>query len=292
MWITKKQSTMSINNRNIYLSGVIGDPINHSRSPEIHNFWIKKNGLASYYIPLRVLKEDLEKKINYLKDLGFSGLNVTVPHKVDALRLADRVTEEARKVGATNTLYFESGEIIADNTDTFGFKNAILKNFPYYNFRKETVLIYGAGGAARAILSVFCDERAKEIRLINRTKERAIQLGAEFGNVAKIFKWENYHEAAAGVTTVVNTTSLGNSGIELFPHCLKGVSNKAKGIDLVYNPTETSFMKKAQKQNITCINGLDMLVYQAMPGFKRWFKEKPVYSEDLKELLLKSLVSN
>ncbi len=281
---------MSVDKYEMSLSGVIGDPIAHSKSPLIQNFWIKKNKLEGYYIPIRVTKGEIKKKIKCLKELGFKGLNVTVPHKIDAFYLADKVTIEAKNVGAANTLYFEDDLIIGDNTDTFGFKNSILRNFPFYNFKKEKVLIYGAGGAARAVLSVFVNEKTAEIRLINRSKERALALKEEFSDSISLFEWKNNIAALDGVTTVVNTTSLGNLGNEPFPHTLKGVKRNAVGIDLVYNPLETSFMKKAKKEHINCINGLDMLVYQAMPGFKRWFKKKPVYSKELRELLEHSLL--
>ena len=276
---------MVVDKNEISLSGVIGDPIAHSKSPLIQNFWIKKSKLEGYYIPIRIPKGEIKKKIRFVKELGFRGLNVTVPHKVDAFYLADKLTIEAKKVGAVNTLYFEDGLIIGDNTDTFGFKTCILRNFPFYNFKKEKVLVYGAGGAARAILSVFVNEKTSEIRLINRSKERAIELKEVFSNSIKVFDWKKNNEALDGVTTVVNTTSLGNLGNEPFSHTLKGVKKNAVGVDLVYNPLETSFMKIAKKENINCINGLDMLVYQAMPGFKRWFKKKPVYSKELRELL-------
>jgi len=282
---------MVVEKKDVRISGVIGDPINHSRSPLIHNYWIKKNNLSCYYIPIRVIKGEVEKKVRYLKELGFSGLNVTVPHKVEALKIADKHTEEAKKIGAANTLYFEDDQIIADNTDSFGFKNSILRNFPFYNFKKQIVLIYGAGGASRAILSVFKTEKTAEIRLINRSKENSEKLKEAFSNTIKTYDWDNNDEAKKGVTTIVNTTSLGNLGNDPFSLSLKGVTSKAIAIDLVYNPLETSFMKRAKKENIKCINGLDMLVYQAAPGFNRWFNKKPVYSRKLKELLEKSLLS-
>ena len=271
------------------LSGVIGDPIYHSRSPLIHNYWINKNNLESFYIPIRVLKGELEKKIRCLKELGFSGLNVTVPHKEAAFHLADQVTEEAKRIGAANTLYFENDLIIADNSDSIGFKKSLLRNFPLYNFRKQKVLIYGAGGASRAVLSVFVDENVDEIRLINRSKERSKTLKEKFSDSIALYDWKNHAEAVKGATTVVNTTSLGNLGNDPFPHKLKGVDSKAVAIDLVYNPLVTSFMKQAKKENIKCINGLDMLIYQATPGFKKWFHKTPVYTKELRELLENSL---
>ena len=271
------------------LAGVIGDPISHSMSPLIQNYWIRKNGIDGYYIPIKVQRGELEKKIRHLLELGFLGLNVTIPHKIEAYKLADKVTVEAKKVGAVNTLVFQGGQIIGDNTDTYGFKNSIYRNFPFYNFGKQKVLIYGAGGASRAILSVYLTEKANEIRLINRNKKRSSDLCREFSDQIKIYDWCDHEVAITGATTLVNCTSIGTLNGEPFPHNFKGAHPKAVGIDLVYNPMETSFMRNAALEDIKCINGLDMLVYQAMPGFIEWFKEKPVYTKDLRLLLMKSL---
>ena len=280
---------MTVDKAKDRLAGVIGDPISHSLSPLIQNYWIKKNELHGYYIPIKVQRNELEKKIRYLVELGFLGLNVTIPHKIEAFKLADKLTVEAKRVGAVNTLVFQGGQIIGDNTDTYGFKSSIYRNFPFYNFKKQKVLIYGAGGASRGILSVYLTEKANEIRLINRNKKRSNDLSKEFSDKIKIYNWCDHETAIKGATTLVNCTSIGTLSNETFPHNFKGAHPKAVGIDLVYNPVETSFMRNAHKEDIKCINGLDMLVYQAKPGFIEWFEKKPVYTKDLRLLLMKSL---
>ena len=280
---------MTVDKTKIGLAGVIGDPISHSISPLIHNYWIKKSKLNSYYIPIKVSQGEVETKIRYMKELGFLGLNVTIPHKIEAFKLADKVTIEAKKVGAVNTLIFQDNKIIGDNTDTYGFKNSIYRNFPFYNFKKQKVLIYGAGGASRAILSVYLSEKADEIRLINRNIKRSIDLSKEFSDQIKIYDWSDNETAIKGATTLINCTSLGTLNNEPFSHRLNGAHPNAVGVDLVYNPMETSFMKNAAKENIKCINGLDMLVYQARPGFIEWFRKKPAYTKDLRLHLTKSL---
>ena len=280
---------MAVEKMKVGLAGVIGDPISHSISPMIQNYWIKKAKINCYYVPIRVLSGEVRKKVNVLRELGFIGLNVTIPHKIEAYHLSDKITKEAKKVGAVNTLFFEDGVIIGDNTDTYGFKNSVYRNFPFYNFKKQKVLIYGAGGASRAILSVYLTEHASEIRLINRNIDRALQLKKEFSSQIKVYDWKDHKTAIAGATTLVNCTSLGTVNNDPFPHALKGAHPKAVGIDLVYNPIKTSFMMNAIKENIKCINGLDMLVYQAKPGFTRWFNKTSVYSKNLEDQLLKSL---
>jgi len=285
----KGHNEMTVDKTSVKLAGVIGDPILHSMSPIIQNYWIKKSNLNGYYIPIKVLDDEVEKKIRYLRELGFLGLNVTIPHKVKAFNLADKLTEEAKKVGAVNTLFFQSNQIIGDNTDTYGFKNSVYQNFPFYNFKNQKVLIYGAGGASRAILSVYLSEKADEIRLINRDRKKANDLGNEFSDRIKIYDWSDHGAAIMGATTLINCTSLGTLNKESFPHNLKGAHPKAVGIDLVYNPMETTFMRKAAKEDIKCINGLDMLVHQAIPGFIEWFKKEPAYTKHLRQLLIKSV---
>ena len=273
----------------IRIAGVIGDPINHTRSPLIHNYWIKKSNINCFYIPLNIKSSDLEKKVIFIRELGFCGLNVTIPHKEKIINLADEIMESAKVVGAANTIYFENGKIIADNTDTYGFYQSILKNFPKYNFKKEKVLIFGSGGAARAVTSVFLKEKALEISIINRSREKAERLRNDLSYKIKTYDWNDYSKALRGVSTIVNTTSLGNLGSEKFSIDLKGVRKNGIAIDLVYNPLKTSFMKKAEKENLKVINGLDMLIYQAKKGFQQWYNKTPTYTPELRKLIENSL---
>ena len=275
----------------IRIAGVIGDPIHHTRSPLIHEYWIKKNNINGYYIPLNVKSCDLRKKINYLKELDFCGVNVTIPHKENIMNLADEIMDSAKIIGAANTIYFKNGKLIADNSDTFGFYQSILKNFPKYNFKKEKVLIFGSGGAARAVISVLLKEQVPEISIINRSREKAERVRDELSSRIKIFDWYDYSNALIDVSTVINSTSLGNLGSEKFSVDLKGVRENGIAIDLVYNPLKTSFMKKAEKENLKAINGLDMLIYQAKKGFQQWFKNTPAYTSELRKLIENSLKS-
>ena len=275
----------------IRIAGVIGDPINHTRSPLIHDYWIKKNKINCFYIPLNVKSRDLEKKLHYIKELEFCGLNVTIPHKENIMKFADEIMEPAQIIGAANTIYFKNGKIIADNSDTYGFYQSILKNFPKYNFKKEKVLIFGSGGAARAVISVFLKEKTSEISIINRNREKAERVKDDLSPRIKTYDWSDYTNALIDVSTVVNTTSLGNLGSDKFTIDLKGVRKNGIAIDLVYNPLKTSFMKKAEKENLKAINGLDMLIYQAKKGFQKWFKNTPAYTPELRKLIENSLKS-
>ena len=273
------------------IAGVIGDPINHTRSPLIHQYWINKNQINCFYIPLRVKSFELEKKLFHIKELNFSGLNVTIPHKENILNFVDEIKDSAKVIGAANTIYFKNGKIIADNTDTYGFLQSLIKNFPNYNFKREKVLIIGAGGASRAVASVFLKQKTKEIRIINRNIDKAMKIKNDLSSKIKVYSWSEFPGSLSEITTIVNTTSLGNLGSELFNLSLKGVKKGGIAIDLIYNPLKTSFMKQAEKENMRVINGLDMLIYQAKSGFQNWFNKKPAYTNELKEIIEDSIKS-
>ena len=273
------------------IAGVIGDPINHTRSPLIHQYWINKNQINCFYIPLRVKSFELEKKLFHIKELNFSGLNVTIPHKENILNFVDEIKDSAKVIGAANTIYFKNGKIIADNTDTYGFLQSLIKNFPNYNFKREKVLIIGAGGASRAVASVFLKQKTKEIRIINRNIDKAMKIKNDLSSKIKVYSWSEFPGSLSEITTIVNTTSLGNLGSELFNLSLKGVKKGGIAIDLIYNPLKTSFMKQAEKENMRVINGLDMLIYQAKSGFQNWFKKKPTYTNELRKIIEDSIKS-
>ena len=274
----------------IKIAGVIGDPIAHTRSPLIHQYWIKKNNINCFYVPLNVKLEELEKKIKYIKDLDFRGLNITIPHKENILKYCDDILEPVKVIGAANTLYFNNGNIIADNTDAYGFYNLLIKNFPNYNFKKEKVLIFGAGGAARAVSYVFLKNGVSEIRIINRNFKKAIKIKEDLDKKIIVYEWSNYKNALKNVSTVINSTSLGNYGSEKFNIDLGGVKDNSIAIDLIYNPLRTSFLDQAIKYNMRVVNGLDMLIYQAKKGFQNWFGCKPSYTSELKEIIEKSII--
>lgn len=282
---------MTKKNQNIKIAGVIGDPIDHTRSPLIHEYWIKKNKINCFYIPLRVKVDELEKKLHYIKNLDFCGVNVTIPHKEKILKFADEITDSAKIIGAANTIHFNDGKIVADNSDTYGFYQSLIKNFPKFSFKKEKVLIIGSGGASRAVASVFLKEKVSEIRIVNRDYNKAKNLRDEFSSNIIVYEWSNITDSLQGVTTVINTTSLGTYGYEKFHISLKGVKEGGIAIDLVYNPLKTSFIKQAEKENLRTINGLDMLIFQAKIGFENWFLQKPSYTFELKKMLENSIKS-
>ena len=274
--------------KRIPLAGVIGSPIAHSKSPRIFRYWLKKLGLSGHYIPMDIASDDLEDALRTLPKLGFVGLNVTIPHKERALAIADNVSDRAALIGAANTLTFkEGGAIYADNTDGFGFIENLRQGAPEWDAKSGPAAILGAGGAARAVISSLIEAGVPEIRLTNRTRTRAEALQREFGTKVQVSDWVQAGNTLDGASTVVNATSLGMTGKSEMRLPLDGISKDAVVTDLVYSPLETPFLAHARATGATCVDGLGMLLYQAAPGFERWFGMKPLVDEGLRQAVLR-----
>ena len=271
----------------IPLAGVIGSPINHSKSPRLHGHWLKRYGIQGHYIPMDIASNDLEEALRALPKLGFVGVNVTIPHKEHVLALADVVTDSAALIGSANTLTFRpDGKIYADNTDGFGFMENLRRGAPGWKPTLGPAAVIGAGGAARAVISAMIESGTPEIRLANRTKNRAESLQKEFGNKLKVFDWVQAGNMLDGAMTVVNASSLGMVGKPEMRVPLDGLSPDAVVTDLVYTPLETSLLSHAKSVGCTTVDGLGMLLYQAAPGFERWFGMRPDVDEQLRQVLL------
>ncbi|KUJ78046.1 shikimate dehydrogenase [Ruegeria marisrubri] len=260
----------------IPLAGVIGHPIAHSRSPKVHGHWLKTYGLAGHYIPMDVAPEDLEQVLRTLPKAGFVGANVTVPHKEAALRIADTVTEQASRIGAANTLTFASdGTIRADNTDGYGFMENLRSGAPDWNPKDGPAVIFGAGGAARAVIAALIEAGVPEILLTNRTRARAEQLQQEFGDTITVVDWVQAGNVVEDAELVVNTTSLGMVGQPELRVPLDGLQPGAVVTDLVYTPLQTRLLREAEEAGCIAVDGLGMLLHQAVPGFESWFGKRP-----------------
>jgi shikimate dehydrogenase len=271
----------------IPLAGVIGHPIAHSRSPALHGFWLKRYGLKGHYIPMDVAPADLQEAIALLPKLGFVGLNVTIPHKEAVLKLADVITDRAALIGAANTLIFrKDGRIHADNTDGSGFIANLRQKAPHWEPAAGPAAVFGAGGAARAVIAALIEVGVPEIRLANRTRPRADALRADFGAKVTVYEWVQAANMLEGATTVINTTSLGMAGKAEFRVPLDALEPGAVVNDLVYNPLKTSFLAEAEARGATIVDGLGMLLHQAAPGFERWFGTRPEVDEETRHAVL------
>ena len=270
----------------IPLAGVIGSPIAHSKSPNLHGFWLKRHGIKGHYVHLDVAQSDLEDVLRAMPKMGFVGANVTIPHKEKVLAIADSVTDRAALIGAANTLIFkEDGKIYADNTDGYGFVENLRANSDW-DPKAGPAAVFGAGGEARAVIASLIDVGVTEIRLSNRTRLRSDALKAEFGNKITVYEWVQAGSMLEGAMTVVNTTSLGMVGKPEFKVPLDALSPKAVVTDLVYTPLRTTFLENAAKNGCQTVDGLGMLIHQAAPGFERWFGVRPEIDDETRQVLL------
>lgn len=271
------------------IAGVMGWPVEHSKSPRLHGFWLKKYGIDGAYIPMAVKPDDFAQAVHGIKAAGFRGCNVTVPHKEHALALADTVTERAKKIGASNTLIFqEDGSILADNTDGYGFYQNLIQGAPNFDPKAGPAMVLGAGGAARAILVALAEAGVEEIRLTNRTRERAETLAAELDCPITVVDWNAREEALAGTNLLVNTTTLGMEGQPLLEIDIFDMPKTATVSDIVYAPLMTNLLEKAEVHGCQIVDGLGMLLHQARPGFHAWFGTDPEVDQDLRDFVLAS----
>ena len=260
----------------IPLAGVIGHPVAHSRSPALHGYWLKRYGIKGHYIPMDIAQSDLREALAFLPKLGFVGLNVTIPHKETVLAIADVVTDRAALIGAANTLIVrKDGKVHADNTDGAGFIANLRQHAPGWTPHAGPAAIFGAGGAARAVVATLIEHGVQEIRIANRTRPRAEALRSDFGARLHVYDWVQAPNMLQGAALVINSTSLGMTGKPDFRVPLDALEPGAVVTDLVYTPLMTQFLIEAQERGAQVVDGLGMLLHQAAPGFERWFNHRP-----------------
>jgi shikimate dehydrogenase len=265
------------------LAGVMGWPVAHTRSPAIHNHWIAKYGLKGAYVQLPVQPERLEAAIRGLAALGFAGCNVTVPHKESAMRFMDELHPAARRVAAINTIVVQpDGRLLGMNNDGAGYIQSLRDADATWRGDAGPALVLGAGGAARAIVVALLDEGVPELRITNRTLERAQELAEAFGDRVKVVPWAERNEAMAGVSLLVNTTSLGMHGQAPLDVALDALPLEAMVSDAVYIPLETPLLADARMRGHRTVNGLGMLLNQARPAFQSWFGVLPEVTPELR----------
>ena len=260
----------------IPLAGVIGSPIAHSKSPQLHCHWLKTYGIPGHYIPMDVSNDNLDNVLRTLPQMGFVGVNITTPHKEKVMKIADMVTDRAILIGAANTLIFrKDGKIHADNTDGYGFIENLKAGAPQWNPRSGPVAVLGAGGAARAVISSLLEAGVPEIMLSNRTRVRADKLKQDFGSRIRVYEWVQAGNMIDDADLLVNTTSLGMIGKSELRVPLDGLRSSTIVTDLVYAPLKTKLLATAEEYGCATVDGLGMLLHQAVPAFERWFGRRP-----------------
>jgi shikimate dehydrogenase len=272
------------------LAGIMGWPVAHSRSPALHGFWLAENGIDGAYVPLPVRPEAIEQALAALPVLGFRGCNLTLPHKIAALAIVDRVEPLARRVGAVNTIVVApDGTLEGRNTDVFGFRENLVESAPGWRPQAGPAVVLGAGGAARAVVAALGELGVGEIRLVNRSPARAETVADDLamaGMAISIHPWEDHDRVLDGAGLLVNTTSLGMAGEPGLAIDLASLPPAATVADIVYVPRETPLLAAARRAGHPVVEGLGMLLHQGRPGFEAWFGATVRVTRELRAAML------
>jgi shikimate dehydrogenase len=269
------------------LAGVMGWPVAHSLSPRLHGYWLQHYGIDGAYVPLPVRPERLGSALRALADLGFAGCNLTVPHKEAALAALDEVAEDARRIGAVNTILVRAdGSLYGWNTDIEGFAQSLIAALPEWSIAGKHAVVLGAGGAARAVVAAVQNLGAEEVVILNRTRERAEALARDLGGAIRPLAWERRSEALSQAALLINTTTLGMLGKPPLSIDLAPLPTDAVVADIVYAPLETPLLAAARRRGHRVVDGLGMLLYQAVPGFEAWFGRRPEVTPALRDFVL------
>ena len=266
---------------------IIGSPVSHSLSPLLHNYWLKKYKISGEYVSSEVKPDEIEAHLLNLPTHGFIGANITIPHKRAAIKVCSEISDTARKVGAVNTLITSpGGKLIGDNTDPYGFIKNLKKANKKWNPRQTKALVLGAGGASRSVCYGLLKEGVREIYILNRNRTDAENLKTEINDSLIVKSWKDRNLLLSWATLVVNTTSLGMTGMQDLKISLENLSEKAIVYDIVYTPLNTSFLNAARQRGNLTINGLGMFLYQAAKSFSLWFGVEPDVDERAQQILL------
>ena len=257
---------------------VIGNPIEHSLSPILHNFWIKNNSIDAIYEKKKLKEDELEQQILQVKEKKISGINVTVPFKKTIIPFLDELSIEAESTQSVNTIYLRDNKVIGHNTDIFGFETSIKKS--KYNLTDKEVLILGAGGVVPSIIFALNKMKISKIKISNRTKDKAENLKTLFKNI-EIIEWGE----VPNFDMIINATSLGLKKEDNLNLDFSSISRNKFFYDVIYNPNETNFLKIGKKLGNKALNGKLMFIYQAHSAFNIWHKQKPNVNENVIKLL-------
>jgi len=273
-----------------HMAGVMGWPVMHSRSPMMHNYWMEQQGLAGTFVPLAIEPGKIGPALRAMHPLGFAGCNLTIPHKQDAMEIVDEVDEVAKKIGAISCVVVrDDGSLFGTNNDWLGFLGNLKEFRPDWRADAGPVTVIGAGGGSRAVCYALLDQGVTEIRLVNRTRERAEKLAEEFGGPIEVHSWEERHDALDGVAMAVNVTSQGMQGETALDIQLDALPVDAIAADIIYIPLETPFLAAARARGNPTLNGVGMLLHQGPPAWKRWFGVEPQVTPDLRAKMEKSI---
>ena len=268
---------------------VIGYPVAHSRSPMIHGYWLREHKIDGDYTRQEVKPEEIDSFLKNFAGGDFVGCNVTLPHKEAAARHVAVGTPVVRALGVANTLWLENEKLHGDNTDVEGFLSHLDDSIPGWDLRTQHALVIGAGGAARSIVYGLNARRVQKITIVNRSRERAEQLSEELKIETSIANFDQIETQLPSADLLVNTTSLGMKGQPQLEIDLKNLKTGAAVSDIVYAPLETALLRQARERGHVAVDGLGMLLHQAVPGFERWFGVRPKVTKELRDLIVADL---
>ena len=272
---------------------VIGHPVAHSRSPLIHGYWLKTHGIAGSYERIEVAPDELPNFIARVRDGEFIGGNVTVPHKQAALTLIDEADAAARAIGAVNTIVRRDGRLLGANTDWYGFLANLDDRAPGWDKNPGPAVVIGAGGSARGIVFALSQRGFSPIRILNRTVARAgdmvTSLAESVGAKLEAHSLDTFETIAPETRFVVNTTTIGMHGSRFDDLALAKLPKTALIADIVYTPLKTPLLADAEALGLKSVDGLGMLLHQAVPGFAQWWGVRPEVTADLRRLVEKDM---
>jgi shikimate dehydrogenase len=271
------------------LAAVIGHPVRHSLSPRLHNYWLSRYALDGIYLPLDIAPDDLASCLSFMQKAGFRGANLTVPHKEAVLAHCAVVDETVIACGAANTIWLESGQWHATNTDVYGYRTHLCQTLGVDSLTGKRAVVLGAGGAARAVILALQQLGVGGITLINRDLARAETLQRHFPAISGVCEWQDAAKALEGADLLINTTVLGMKGKEPLTLDLAPLAAQAVVSDIVYAPLETPLLQRAHARGLRTVDGLGMLLHQAVDGFARWFGVRPEVDDATRHTVLEGL---
>jgi shikimate dehydrogenase len=269
--------------------GVIGNPLSHSLSPLLHNFWFKKHNIKANYSLIEIKEDQIEEIVNKIKKEELQGINVTVPYKQAVIPFLDLIINDAKETSSVNTIYLNNEKkVVGENTDVYGFNSSFIKKLNNVNLLEKNILILGAGGVTPSIIYSLKKKKIEKIYISNRTVEKAQSIKAKFPFI-EIILWENINDISLEMDVIINTTSLGMKNGSDFKQEIKKIKPKLIYYDVIYNPLETKLLKNFKEKEIRTFNGLDMFLYQGQKSFCLWNKINPEVDQELKNIIISNL---
>ena len=264
---------------------IIGNPISHSLSPTLHNYWFNKYNINAEYELLNINENEIQNVINKIKDKEIKGINVTLPYKKSVIPFLNKTINDANKTHSVNTIMLdENNNLIGENTDVFGFQAAYLKSIPNQEKKNKKILILGGGGVAPSIILALIKSNILKISLTNRTYEKSLFIKKKFKTI-DVVKWEDFSKDISKFDIIINATSLGLHPSDEFKNDFSNFKKSVIYIDTIYNPSQTKMFKYFKSKNIRSFNGLNMFIYQGQKAFYLWNKINPEVDDELLELL-------